>query len=111
MSSPLHAATCVGRSNCIVDIELAPTPAIGAHFPLSDFFALALLHESASSTVYTSPGKRLRRIGRPPIAGLASMTEMIDLACRPREHPKRRELVQRCIVRAEYRETRNWGDA
>lgn len=108
MSSPIHSARCVRREDRAVEIELAPTGASGPHFPVSEFFAFALLHEAATDLVYSAPGQVVRRTSSLPIAALATGEELIDLATEPEAHPRRVALVRQCIVRADYCATRNW---
>jgi hypothetical protein len=56
VSSPVHTARCLRREACTVDIEIGPTTGAGVFFPVSNAFALALLHESATRTLYSRPG-------------------------------------------------------
>jgi hypothetical protein len=92
VSSPLYAATCVARHGAIVDIELEPTTAIVPHFPLSTFFAFALLHESGGA-----------------LANEIDWDAVHDHSCR--ESPDRRVLTTRYIRDAGYVSTRDWTPA
>lgn len=108
MSSALHGARCVRRADRVVEIELTPSTATGAHFPLSDFFAFALLHEAATSTVYSAPGRVIKHRFSAPIGRLLTADRVNELGCRPADDPERLALTKRCIVRADYCATRSW---
>jgi len=93
----------------VVDIELEPTTACGPHFPLSRFFALALLHECASTNVYRSPGKMWRWSGTPTALGAAiPQDEILDLASAP-DDERKRMLGDAFIRSADYVLAANWA--
>ncbi len=112
MSSPIQSAECVARAGASVEIELAPTAACGAHFPLSRFFALGLLHECALAIVYSSPGAIAHWPDdrRTPLArALGTMTDdIVDLMCKPATDPHKRVVTETFIAMAEYVRSRNW---
>lgn len=82
MSSPIHAARCVARDGATVDIELIPTTASWAHFPFSNFFALKVLHEAATTMVMYRGTPLWRLVDNPggPIGHEVSFDELMDLA-------------------------------
>lgn len=108
MASPLHSARCLARNNKYVDVELQTTTAIDAHFPLSHFFAAALLHESACVTLYRSPGVPWSSPARSPLAALATEGEVADFACGPQTDAARMAFERNVVHRCAYRSTRNW---
>jgi hypothetical protein len=108
MSSPLHTAVCRRREGVLVEIELEPTGAIDPHFQLSDFYAFAILHESASARAIpegTTPTRFPPEL-RGALAGEADPIEMIDMSSV--DSPERRALAARYIACAGYVSTRNW---
>ena len=112
MSSPIHAAQCIERRMREVRIELSPTTACGAHFPVSKFFALALLHEAASSHVVEADGTPVWQADRDaPLAAETSFDVLIDLSSIEHDDPGKAALTDRFVARADCVETRNWTPA
>lgn len=109
MSSPIHSARCVARAGATVEIELAPTTAGIADFPLSPFFALALLHECATTIVYRAPGDVWRWGGAPsPLGAAVSEEEILDLSSERGDHVRKRVLVGAFIGSAAYVRADHW---
>lgn len=125
MSSPIHGATCIAREGSAVDIELSPTTACGAHFPLSRFFGLALLYEAAT-TIVDYNGRVLWRSTQPggPIADEVTFDELMDLTStdtpdeqliRPPSPEQRRalrerkqSLIDRFVAQVSYVRVKDW---
>jgi hypothetical protein len=112
MSSPIHAAQCIDRCMREVRIELSPTTACGAHFPVSKFFALALLHEAASEHVITADGTPIwQRDRTAPIASAATFEVLIDFSSVEHDDAGKAALTDRFIARADCVDARNWTPA
>lgn len=95
-----------------VRIELSPTTACGAHFPVSKFFALALLHEAASSNVVAANGTHLWQPDRAgSLASATSFDVLIDLSSLEHDDAGKVELTDRFVARVDCVEARNWSPA
>jgi hypothetical protein len=98
----------VARAGRTVDIELGPTGACGAHFPTSPFYALALLHEAATTTLYREPGRVWKRPASPPLAQALTWDDVHALSCIDTADTGKDATTARYILRAVYRSPRNW---
>jgi hypothetical protein len=108
VSSPVHSARCLARDARRVEIELGPTGACGAHFPLSRFFALAVLHESATVPLFRTPGVLWRLATPPPLASALTWDDVHDLSCVDRPDPHKDAVTAQFVRDASYRAPRNW---
>jgi hypothetical protein len=112
VSSPIHSAQCIDRRAREVRIELAPTTACGAHFPVSKFFALALLHEAATSHVVEADGTPVWQRDRDaPLASATTFEVLIDLSSMEHDDADKAVLTDRFIARADCVDMRNWTPA
>lgn len=108
VSSPVHTATCVARDLRSVDIEIGPTTATDAHFPVSDFFGLALLFEAADSIIYRTPGVPWPDRPRAPITKAITFDEIVDLAAIGKPNAAKAATTAKFVSRAAYVSTRNF---
>jgi len=112
MSSPIHAAQCIDRRMREVRIELSPTTACGAHFPVSKFFALALLHESASTHVVEADGTPIWQPDRDaPLASETTFEVLIDLSSIDHDDAGKSALTDRFVAHVDCVDARNWTPA
>ena len=108
MSSPVHTGRCLRREGRVVEIELGPTTAAGVHFPVSRAFALALLHETATCTVFARPGVPWPRRTEPPLASALTFAEVLAMSSIQRDDPEKERTVDQFVASARYVATRNW---
>ncbi|HSQ62497.1 MAG TPA: hypothetical protein VLM85_04760 [Polyangiaceae bacterium] len=109
MSSPVHTGRCLRREGRVVEVELGPTTAAGVHFPVSRAFALALLHEAATCTMFSQPGVPWpRRAAPPPLESALTFAEVLAMSSIERQDFEKERTVDQFVASAQYVATRNW---
>jgi hypothetical protein len=99
---------CVARDQQSVDLEIGPTTATDVHFPVSDFFGLALLFEAAETIIYRAPGQPWPARPAAPIAKAITFDEIMALSEIDKPDVAKSATTAKFVTRAAYVSTRNF---